>query len=273
MRICCNNQPPLIGPLFSRPSQRKSFNFQAHFTLIALYRMPLIRQFLPLLIFSFVWTSQLAAQRGALSAEIDGRDKADLNLPLYRGKAYHGYPSHYLGRATVPVSGFSSGDIIYQGVHYGNVELMYDAYSQQLIVNHPALLYPAALETSWVSKCQIGEHSFRNISNPELQIDGLLAVLVETPQIDLMKQHRRKLEKRVKKEELQYHLVDHSRYIINYNGKLYEINSKKDFYRMAASHKKPLKKFYKKENLNFKKKPEEALRSLTLFLYQLHSNS
>lgn len=197
------------------------------------------------------------------------RMEQDLSVPLYRGKAYHGYPSSYQGSATFLGEDFRTGSVEYRNVKYNDVEITYDAYLERVVINHPRFLYPVQLEPSWVGSFTIGEHGFVAIKHPELEIDGHLEVLVKTADTRLLVEHRKLLAKQAGARELLRSFRDETRYFLEYRGKLHLIENRRDLYKAAPEYKKQLKSFYKEENLSLKKKKRSGLKAMVFQLQNL----
>lgn len=193
----------------------------------------------------------------------------NLSLPIYRGRAYHGYPANYKGDPTFLGLPFTSGSLNYRGVEYRNVLLTYDAYLERLVINHPELLYPAQLEPAWISHFSIGEHRFEQFSDQQMKIEGALEVLVDGNDVRLLVEHRRLLRKEASQSELLRSFEPETRYFLQWQGEMYEIERKGDLYNAAPEFKKALKSYYKENDLSFKRQRRESLRKLVAQLQKL----
>jgi hypothetical protein len=59
------------------------------------------------------------------------------NLPLYNGRQFYGYSASIKEHAFYPVNEWITGSVRYENMWYHRVQLMYDAYKDELVAMHP----------------------------------------------------------------------------------------------------------------------------------------
>lgn len=193
------------------------------------------------------------------------------HLPLFSGPVFGGYPSTYEGSPYFLGSDYAMGEITYRGIEYSQVPINFDAISQQFIVKHPEVLYPISLENTWVDQVSIMGNRFAPLNDEKLKLSGLSQLLVKKDSIALFENHKKIVRKQPEGEQLRFIISNNNRFILSYKGDLYEIDHKRDFYRLDKKFKSELKSAYRSQNLNWKKNPQEAFSALTQTLIKLNS--
>ena len=60
----------------------------------------------------------------------------DETLPIHNGRVFYGYPG-VLETAFYPESGWYQGSVLYDGIWYRDVQIMYDTYMDEVVLLHP----------------------------------------------------------------------------------------------------------------------------------------
>src|SRR5688500_9940608 len=60
----------------------------------------------------------------------------DGTLPIHNGRVFYGYTG-ILEHGFYPTGGWQNGSVLYDGIWYHNLTIMYDVYKDELISLHP----------------------------------------------------------------------------------------------------------------------------------------
>lgn len=155
---------------------------------------------------------------------------------------------------------FIMGDVKYAGRVYYDVLLNINAHLDQLYMKHPVTGNLSVLAKGKVEFFNIGEREYVNFNRDEMV--GFYEVMIGG---DLT------LYKRVSKEYYQ-EIVDRIlyrgfknaaiSYLLEYNGKLYNIKKLSDIYRLFPTKKKEIKSYLAVEEISFKSDPDRCLMTV-----------
>lgn len=187
---------------------------------------------------------------------------------LLNGPAFPGYGSSVQGSANFQdLTTFSKGDVIYDGIRFNNIPLMYDLYEDKVI----SLVTPSAmfcLISEKVSDFYLNNHHFKYIN-----VLDTTTSIIRPGFFDVIYDGNAKiLAKRVKKvqlttnsQNLGYYFVPKTTYYLVRNDKYEVISGESSFMNLFKDKKNELKKHLKENKIKFKKQPEEAMILLTTY--------
>ena len=136
---------------------------------------------------------------------LEAGDQAD----MFAGKVEPGYPpTIYLNHPYWAFGEFSKGTVVFDGLLYKEVQLRYDAYLKQLVVNTPIKHSNVMIPMDRVEKFTLGETEYSR-RNGEM-----VAVLYTSPRMELIEQMNVTMqEKMVDNARVQYEFKRNVKYL------------------------------------------------------------
>ena len=161
----------------------------------------------------------------------------------------------------------AKGNVTFVEQPYFNLILLYDIYSDELIVQQSRATGVQALiklYKSNVESFKIHDHTFRNYQDHEAQklgmVSGFYDVLYENAIFTLIAR-RKKITHVATGDKIQYENEDH--YFFIHNGRFTPFRGMKSFYRVLGDKDliSELKSFVSKNNLKIKKSDSDLIRA------------
>lgn len=193
------------------------------------------------------------------------RKEAGDQAEMFVGKVEAGYPSTIYTNHPYWLSGdFLPGDIVFDGRLYREVPLRFDAFLQQLVVSTPVKRSNVYVPMNRVERFTVEgtEYSRRN--------GEFMAILYSSPRMELVKQMRCVPSSKVVdniREVLQF--VRKEEYLLIRDGVMYRVDKLKSVRKLFPEHKKELKQFAKKHNLDFGTHHQSSLTTIVKYADEL----
>jgi hypothetical protein len=178
---------------------------------------------------------------------------------LYNGKEHTGYSPRIKGHAYYLTREWQYGSVLYDGVHYKDVAILYDSYKDQVVVKHPNDQFIVSLVSPKVNSFTIAGRRFipleadqpQNIKGGfyELLTDGTVQVLAK----------RWKTMREYINVTMEYEFMEHNQYIIKKDGTYNIIRSEGKLLDVLGDKRAEVKQYLKKNGIRYKKTPEEAI--------------
>ena len=194
------------------------------------------------------------------------QDYVNVNSPLYNGTSYIKYWNKTIGHPFFDTNKFQMGNISYQEFKYRNIPLKFDEFKNLLVTYNANHEFEMALVNEKIAEFIIGEHQFIHLTkdsvkqyNPspgyyELLYDGFSKVVVR---------YHKRIEASLKAEDNTSSFVEYAQYFVFVKNEYHLIESISDFLSLHPAQKAGLKKWIRKEKLNFSRTPAKALVSLS----------
>lgn len=184
---------------------------------------------------------------------------------IYAGKLEAGYPTTiYLNHPYWFFDDFSSGSVVFNGLEYKDVQLRYDAFLKQLVVNTPVSHSNVYVPMHQVEKFTMEGTEFGR-RNGEV-----MAVLFSSPRMELVKfVDVVPEEKLIDNMKVMYEFKRSEKYYILCDGRTSEVSRLNSVLKLFPEWKKELKSFAKMHHLNFKEHCQSSLTSLVNYANQL----
>ena len=190
---------------------------------------------------------------------------------LYNGSEYifnsHGITGHPFFESDHLIN----SRIEYDGTLYYDIPLAYDLVQDRVFTTDTSMNFNIQLFNERVSSFTMAGHHFIRIHS-----DSGQSMSSTEGFYDLLYDGRiRVLTKRIKmaepgfKSEDPFHFVSYNEYYLWKNYDYLRIDSKKSLFKAFGDRKDLIKKFYHKNNLDFKKMPEQTLVKTTDYYLQL----
>jgi len=216
-----------------------------------------------------------SSQQGALNSTLSlfyasvGKQSS-----LYNGTEYTYYDPIITGNAYFSdVKAFSPGSINYNGVTFNQVPMLYDVYSDQVIV----LLYnhftKIALVKDKVASFDYLDHHFINIVADTLASNTILLSGYYDELYNGKSQVLAKREKNIQTTSGQTSIESYfnpvKSYYLRKNNVYYSISSKGSMLDVLKDKKKQLQQYIRASQINFRKDPEEAMVKIASYYDQI----
>jgi hypothetical protein len=166
-------------------------------------------------------------------------------------------------------SQFVNGDLVYDGLLFKDVPLLFDQLSNYLITL--AKLGRLELINEKVERFTISGHEFVRLINDSLNniATGFYEQLYHRKSEVLLKAKKEIREDLVSGTGVIRYVDQKEFYFIRKDDRYYEVKRKKDILNLFGSHKKEIQQHIKKDKLNFKKDMPNALVRVAAFYDQL----
>ena len=238
-------------------------------------------QLLACLFFGLISSTPCSSQPASGDSSISAQSKRNViafymksmgkRISLYNGSEYifnsHGITGHPF---------FESDHLInsrleYDGTTYYDIPLAYDLVQDRVFTTDSSMNFNIQLFNERLSSFFMAGHHFVKIQ-PD---SGKFSIRGEGFYDLLYDGSIRVLAKRIKMAENGFHLEDPRRYVsyneylLNKNGSYVRVDSKKTLLKVFNDQKDLVKKFYRKNGLDFKKNPEQAIISTTDYYLEI----
>ena len=185
----------------------------------------------------------------------------DKQSRLYNGVEFLGYSPRIEGHAFYSVGDWINGSLIYDGLEFNNVPMMYDIFKDGLIVRHFNSYFRVGLVREKVKEFTLGNHHFIR-----LEIDSTIKSPVSTGFYELLYDGKvQVLAKRVKTiaETITYQLeqkfVQQDQYFIYKDSTYYAVKGNGDLYFAFKEKRNELKNYLRKNRYRYKRDPENTI--------------
>jgi len=187
---------------------------------------------------------------------------------IYNGSQYGGYNFTFKeGHPYFNIDQFVRGSIVYDGVRYDSVMLLYDEIREVIVMQN--VVIRVQLITDKISAFEIANDQFIRIvkdsTSPELIATGFYHILYEG-NITLLKKEVKTIREQISNTDGLQRFADKKiHYYIKDADKYHVIKSKKDMLAFFSSHKKQVQQFIKDNHLNFRKDRDNTLMKVTAY--------
>jgi len=225
--------------------------------------------------FSQVAGTDSSSQQGALTSTLSVfYASIGKQSPLYNGTEYTFYDPIVTGNAYFSdVKAFTPASLVYNGILFNQVPILYDIYSDQVVV----LLYnhftKFALVKEKVSSFDyLGRH-FININADTLANNTVIQSGFYNELYNGKTQVLAKSSKNIQTTSGQNSIETYfnlsKSYYVRKNGTYYSVSGKGSMLDVLKDKKKQLQQYIRASQLNFRKEPEEAMVEVTSYYDQL----
>ena len=191
---------------------------------------------------------------------------------IYNGSLYSGYAFKFRDGSPYFFSdNFSDGSVIYDGVSYDRLPMLYDDFKELLIARDQG--YWMQLVSERISEFTILNHQFVRLvmdsAHNSLAGTGFYEILYPGHSRVLKKTFKKIREELSSTEGVLRYIDETDNYYIK-NGNTYRrVKTKKELLDILADHKKEVQQFIRKNRLKYRKDPENTLVKTAAFYDQL----
>lgn len=227
-----------------------------------------------LFLISFTWSfSQKGEDTTFLSAAIQNsiglyQKAIGGQAKLYNGSKYQA-PEHAVDEHPYFFSDdWIMGDVFYDDEWFGNVPLMFDLHSGQLIAEHLSSGHPIRLVNEKLSHFSLAGHTFEKIVNES--VGGSLPLttfydILYPGETKVIAWYQKFVRDLIESHDIVRTFEARTRYFIFKNGVFFPVKSKASVLKILSDKKKDLKKFLKANRIQFSDNRESAMKKLAGF--------
>lgn len=191
---------------------------------------------------------------------------------LFNGSRYIAYSYEFKsGTPFYQTNTFTNGSVVYNGILYDSVALLYEDLREYLVVKNKDFLLQLVSER--ISEFTISGHSFIRIiadsSNKNLFKTGFYEILYTGPSGVMKKTSKKMVELAGFSEGLHRTIDETDSYYVKSGASWVQINSMEDLLNCFQKHKKEVQHFVKKNKLKFKKNPENTVYQVAGYYDQI----
>lgn len=189
---------------------------------------------------------------------------------LYNGVEHLGYSFKIKGHAYFLQRELQTGAIVYDGLEFVNVPMIYDLLKDQVVIQHFNGFTKIGLVQEKVAAFTLNGHHF-------IRLDSLLGPPIITGYYDEAYTGRLKvLVKRGKyveetiKDEIEREFIQKDLYFIQKEGAYHAINSYKGLLALLKDRSKEVRQYLRKNRIKYRKGPENAILKATAYYDSLN---
>jgi hypothetical protein len=183
----------------------------------------------------------------------------------FNGSQNIGYPQGVIEKNPYFISpNFSKGYIVYDQVLYDNVNLVYDEAADLVVLQDST--HKIELITEKLEAFGIGDNHFQYLIKKDVNTNALVntgyyQILVDN-KTSLYTKETKKVTEKILSNELSYTIESSTYYYIKKDGRFYEIQSRKGFFKILKDKEKELKHYIKAQHLNYRKDKNHTLSNV-----------
>jgi hypothetical protein len=158
------------------------------------------------------------------------------------------------------------GSVMYDGILYPNVQLLYDIVLEEVVVEHFNKYYKIILPKQRVTHFSLLNHTFQWINTDSLQKPVLSTGFYENlyeGKVKLLAKRTKIMEESIDAGRVEKEFIQINRFFIAKDNKYYPVKNKKSVLKVFDEHKKEIRKYFRSLRINFKEDREAAIVKMT----------
>jgi len=180
---------------------------------------------------------------------------------LYNGLEYYDYSPKLQGHAYFMDSSWKTGSIIYDGITYRDVSMMYDLVRDEVVILHFNNIKKMGLLSEKVKEFTLQGHHFLRIEKDSLSKSPLTTGFYDKLYEDrsaVLARRIKIIEEKVTNEVEQYITV-HDHYYIRKEGVYHEVSTYKGLLDIFKTDAKEIRQYLRKNKIRYRKNRENAI--------------
>lgn len=190
-------------------------------------------------------------------------------LKLYNGIEHTGYPG-VKGDAYYVTREWKTGSVVYDGILYKDVPMLYDIYKDQVVVKHSNEIFIVGLISSKVKSFTIDGHQFRRLEADVLPANmqpGFYEVLSDGKMTVLAR--RTKWRREYITTVMEYEFMTRNQYFVLKDGVYNPVRSEGNLMQLFGNDRAEVKQHLRKSGLRYKRSPEQTIVGAVVFYESL----
>lgn len=198
-----------------------------------------------------------AASTNAVSLYYQFTDK---QARLYNGTEHLGYPSSYIGHAYFLTNELQKGNLVYDGLAFKDVPMLYDIYKDELIILHFNNYTKIALLNEKLQTFLLNGHQFVYIVRDSLRVPLATGIYdkLYSGSITAYAKRSKIVEERVT-DHIEREFTEHISYYILKNGTYHTVKTYKGLLNVFKDRSREIRQYLRKNDIKFRKNPEAAI--------------
>ncbi len=145
-------------------------------------------------------------------------------------------------------SQFIKGNLIYDDQNYYDIDMKYDLYKDQVIVNLQGQSGNSIIELNAdrIEQFTLNGITFNQVKTNNKDLKGFYAILTENNGVICYKRYRKSQKKYIQNKNIYYEFSSFNEYVLNIPSGIYPIKSKSDFIKVFPEYKNEINNFYRK---------------------------
>lgn len=180
---------------------------------------------------------------------------------LYNGIEHMGYSFRIKGRAYFIQKELTKGSVVYDGLEFANVPIIYDLLKEQVIVQHNNSFSKVGLVSEKVKEFTLHKHHFIRLvidSTSNLPITTGFYDEAYKGRLNVLIRRTKWIEETVK-DELEREFISLDLFYIQKGETYYPVRSYKGLLAVLKDKSKEVKQYLRKNRIKFRKGPENAI--------------
>lgn len=191
----------------------------------------------------------------------------DKQSRLYNGIEYVGYSPKIEGIPYFQENTWQRGSIVYDGIAYDTVQMMYDIVKDRVVILHFNNFFRVALFSEKVTSFSLLGHHFIRIERDSLGksplATGFYDQLYTGPTSMLVR--RTKFIEETVKETVERKFLEQDYYYLYKNGSYHIIRTQKGLFALLKEHAREIRQHLKKKKLKFRKDKENSILQAAIY--------
>jgi hypothetical protein len=192
--------------------------------------------------------------------------------PVFNGRLYTGYAFSFKGGSPFFDSAeFRTGRIVYDGIRFNDISLLYDDLSEAVITRDQG--YWMQLVNERIKSFSVAGHQFIRIqedsSNRDLGGTGFYELLYQGHSAVIKKTVKKIREELSSSEGILRYIDESWRYYIKMGSAYFPVKSRRELLGIFSDHKNEVAQFMRKNRLNYHKNREHTITAATAYYDQI----
>ncbi|WP_148233536.1 hypothetical protein [Pseudopedobacter saltans] len=189
--------------------------------------------------------------------------------PIYNGKVYR--PDLKLdgdGHTLFYDSRYTTGTVIYNGLTYNNIMLLYDLVLDQLVLLNLDKAGGIMIPSDHIDEFSLHNHTFINLKPGKTQVAGIdpgYYDLLYSGTKDLLVKRTKKITETIGQHKVVRTVSQRDKYYLLKDTTYIPVKSKNDFLKQLSETRQQNQLFIKQQRLNFRKEKENSMVELLKF--------
>ena len=196
---------------------------------------------------------------------------ADYSI-IYSGRVEEPYFINLTNHPYFNKEKFSTGVLCYNDIVYTDIKLRYNLHREDILVEHPGLLFGIELKKENVSWFTID--GYRVVASKKIDWenvpDARFLILLHEGMYPVVQTSKSALLTNYSNRVVEYYFDADNRYYICISGICYPLKSKKSLLNLFPDQRRELDQYAKQKRLDFKRNPETAYVELVEYYERLN---
>jgi hypothetical protein len=190
---------------------------------------------------------------------------------IYEGNEYISHDPRIRVHPYYLSDNMQAGTIHYNGVSYGQVEMMYDIVRSELAIKPPGGGYRLRVRTEYISAFTLGNHQFsRIVGDSAAGIPTGFYEVLYNGQVKALSHRLKTVHEDISSGSYQADYLQKDRFYILKDSVYYEVKSKRSLLNLFPAQARSLRKFIRTNSLKFNdNQREEAVSRITKYYDEL----